>query len=64
MTNCKGFLRKQTRPNVKVCPGIWLELLRKNMNTLGEDSRFGGRYLNPRLSEYEAGVLTTRPHNG
>jgi hypothetical protein len=42
-------------------PGIGLEELRKTTKNLNQDSRFPGRDLKPGPTEYEAGVLTTRP---
>jgi hypothetical protein len=45
-------------------PGIRIEVLRRNTN-ISQDSRFPGRDLNARPSEYERGILTTIPldHN-
>jgi len=42
-------------------PGIFLEGLRKSTKTPSQDSRFPDRNFNPGATEYEAGVLTTRP---
>jgi hypothetical protein len=39
------------------------EGLRKTTNNLIQDSRCPGRDLNPGPSEYEAGILTTRPRH-
>jgi hypothetical protein len=41
--------------------GIRLESVRKTTETLSQDRRSLGQYLNPGPPEYEAGVLTTRP---
>jgi hypothetical protein len=38
-----------------------MESLRENHENLNQNSRSTGRDLNPEPSEYEAGVLTTRP---
>jgi hypothetical protein len=59
--NWKGCGRKWSWPNLKYYPGICLEGLRKATKTLSQDSRSASRDLNPGPSEYEAGVLTTRP---
>jgi hypothetical protein len=40
-------------------PGIPIEELRDIMKILRQNSRFPGRDLNPRPTEYEAGMLTT-----
>jgi hypothetical protein len=53
--------RKRSWPNLRYHPGICLEGLRKDTETLSQYSRSPGRDLNPRPPEYEAGVLTTRP---
>jgi hypothetical protein len=42
-------------------PSIYLEWLRKSLETLSQDSQSSGRYLNPRPPEYVAGMLITRP---
>jgi hypothetical protein len=41
--------------------GIRLEELRKTAKILRQDSRSPGRDLNPGPTEYETGVLATRP---
>jgi hypothetical protein len=51
MMNWKGFGRSDRDLILRHYPGIHLEGL----------SRSPGRDLNPEPSEYEAGVLTTRP---
>jgi hypothetical protein len=57
--NLKGCGRKRSWPNVRNPPDICREGLRKNTKTLSQDSWCAGEDLNPGLSEYEAGVLTT-----
>jgi hypothetical protein len=42
-------------------PSICLEVQRKTMKNLSQDSRFLGQDLNPRSPKYENGVLTTQP---
>jgi hypothetical protein len=42
-------------------PGIHLEKLRKTKINLTQENRSPGRDLNSKHSEYEAGVLNTRP---
>jgi hypothetical protein len=59
--NCKGCGRKQSWPNPKVLPRIYLEGLRKTTKNLSEDSQSPGRELYPGPPEYEAGVLAIRP---
>jgi hypothetical protein len=61
MMNWKGFVRKWLRTNLRYYPGIRLEGAEENYENLSQDSRYPGRYFNPRPPEYEAGVLTTRP---
>jgi hypothetical protein len=57
-----GYGRKRSWPNLKYCPGICLERLRKTTKNLSQDSRSPGRGFHPGPPEYEVGVLTTRPH--
>jgi hypothetical protein len=49
---------KVSWPNLMYYPGIFLEILRKN---LSQGSRSPEQYFKPGLPEYEAGMLTTRP---
>jgi hypothetical protein len=43
--------------------GFRLEVLRKNMKILSQDSRCPSPDMNPLPHEYEAGMLTTGPRN-
>jgi hypothetical protein len=61
MMNRKEYERERSRPNVRHCPGICLEGVRKTMKNLGQDSRHSDQDLNPGPPEHEAGVLTIRP---
>jgi hypothetical protein len=47
-------------PNLRCCPGIWLERLRKTTKALSPDSQSSGRNLNPAPPKYKTGVLTSR----
>jgi hypothetical protein len=58
MINWKGCERKRSWPNLRHCPGICLDGLRKTTKNLGQDSRSPGPDLNLGPPEYEAGVLT------
>jgi hypothetical protein len=53
--NWKGHGRKQSWPNFRKYPCIFLEKLRKNTKT-----SVRGRDLSPRSPDYEAGVITAR----
>jgi hypothetical protein len=59
--NLKGCGRKQSWPNLRYYPGIFLEGLRKTTKALSQDNRFPCQDLNSGPTEYEAGVLSTRP---
>jgi hypothetical protein len=63
MMNCKGFRRRQSWPDLRYFPGIYLDGLRKTTKNLSQDILSPGRDLNPGLTEYESEVLTTRPLN-
>jgi hypothetical protein len=52
---------KRSWPNFKVLSRHSTEGMRKTTKNLSQDSFSTGRNLNPRPSEYEAGVLTARP---
>jgi hypothetical protein len=58
MINWKGCGRKWLWPILKYYPSISLEELRKATQNFSQDSKSLGQDLNPRPSEYEAGVLT------
>jgi len=45
----------------RLYPGMRLEVLSKSTKDSSQDNRCPGRYFNPGPSEYETGVLTTRP---
>jgi hypothetical protein len=53
--------KKRCLPNLKYCLRVWLEGLRKSSENLSQDCRSEGRYLNSRLLEYKAEMLTTQP---
>jgi hypothetical protein len=53
----KGFGRNWSWPNSKVLSDISMEGLRKTMKKLSQDSRFLGRDLGSRPTDYQAGVL-------
>jgi hypothetical protein len=59
--NWKEFRRKRSWPNLRYCPGIRLNGLKKPTKNLSQDSRSSGQDLSPGPSEYEAVVLTARP---
>jgi hypothetical protein len=52
--SCRGLI-------VRYCRSIILEKMRKTTKTLNQDSRSPSRDLKQGLSEYKAGVLSTRP---
>jgi hypothetical protein len=58
MMNWKWFGRKWSLPNLRYYLDIGLKGLRKTTENFSLDSLSPGRDLNPRLTEYEAGVLT------
>jgi hypothetical protein len=58
MMICKGFVRSGRGLILRYYPGIRLEGLKKNTNSIRMTGR---RVLNPGPPEYEAGVVTTRP---
>jgi hypothetical protein len=47
-------------PNLKCCPGIFLEGLSKTTKTLSQGSWSPGRDLNPGRTDYEAEVVIIR----
>jgi hypothetical protein len=51
---------KQSLPNLRYYPGIYLET-EENQENRSQDSRSPSQYLNPGPPVYKAGVLTTRP---
>jgi hypothetical protein len=51
-----GYGKKQSWPNLRYYPSIWLEGLSKTTKTLSQDSQFLGQGLNPEPSECEAGM--------
>jgi hypothetical protein len=59
--NWEGYGRKRSWANLMYYPAICLVGLRKTTKNLSQDSRSPDRRLNPVYSEYETGVLTTRP---
>jgi hypothetical protein len=59
MINWEGCGRKQSRPNLKYYPSIYLEGLRKAIEILSHNSWPLGQDLNSGPPEYKAGVLTT-----
>jgi hypothetical protein len=59
--NCNGCARKRSWLNLMYYPGIYLEGLRKTTTNLSHDSQSPGRGLNPRSTNYEGKLLTTRP---
>jgi hypothetical protein len=59
--NSKGYGKKRSWPNLRYCPGICLDGLRKTTKKLSQDSKSVGRDLNPGPPDYKTGVLTTRP---
>jgi hypothetical protein len=61
--NWKESWRKRPWPNLRYCPGICLQGLRKTTRNLNQDSRSPQRDLNPGPLEYEAGVLISRPRS-
>jgi hypothetical protein len=61
MINRKGCDRKWSWPNLRYYLGICLQGLRKAMKRLYQESQSPSQDLNPRPSEYEAGVLIPRP---
>jgi hypothetical protein len=56
----KDFERSGSALILRYYPGIRLEILRKTMKNLSQDSRSPSRNFNPGPPEYE-GVLSTRP---
>jgi hypothetical protein len=61
MMNWKVCGRKRSWHNLMYYSGICLEGLTKPTKNLSQDSRYPGRNFIPAPSEYDAGVLTTRP---
>jgi hypothetical protein len=59
MMNWKECGRKWSRPNLRYCPGIRLEGLRKTMKNLSHDIWSPGRDFNTGPPEYQAELLTT-----
>jgi hypothetical protein len=59
MTNLKVSGKNWSWTNFKHCPGIWR--LRKTMKKPSQYSRSPSRDIKHGPSEYEAGILTTRP---
>jgi hypothetical protein len=59
--NWKEYKRKRSWNNLRYYHGIYLAGLRKTTINLSQDRRSPDLDLNPELTEYEAGVLTTRP---
>jgi hypothetical protein len=58
--NWKGYARKQSWPNVKYSPTIFLEGLMKTTENLSQDSWSLGLDSDQRPPKYEAGMLTTQ----
>jgi hypothetical protein len=58
--NWKGCGRKQSWPNLRYYPSIYLEELRQTIKNLGHDRWSLDRDLKPVPPEYE-GVFTTEP---
>jgi hypothetical protein len=63
MMNWKGFVRKQSWPNLRYYLGIRFEGLRKTTKNLSQYSRSQGEDFNRGLPEYEAGELSTQPQS-
>jgi hypothetical protein len=61
MMNWKGFEMELSWLILRYYSGIRVERPSKTTDSLNQDSRSPGRNLNPRCSQQEAGVLTTRP---
>jgi hypothetical protein len=61
MMNWKESGRKQSWPNVRYYPGMYLEGLRKDLKNFGQASWSPTQDLNPELPTYETGVLIIRP---
>jgi hypothetical protein len=56
----KRIGKEAVMTSIRHNPGICLEVLRKNTKKLSQDNRPPGRDVNPRPTEYRAGILTTR----
>jgi hypothetical protein len=58
MMNWKGYGTKQSWPNLRYYPNIFLEGLRKLQKNLSQNSRSLGRNFKPGPPEYEAVMLS------